>query len=134
MGHLGYQGLKIFKDLSTRIDFKETTLKELCSDCYKRNQIYQPSRSAISQSTEYLDQVYNNSKRFSARQGKTIDITLFLLKRIKDFLIQLFKCKNDALIIFKNYNALYKKQSDYQLKVLHTNGKKEYIGEFNTYF
>lgn len=36
-------------------------------------------------------------------------------------------------MIFKNSTLLYEKQSSYQLKILHTNGRGEYIGEYNNY-
>ena len=43
------------------------------------------------------------------------------------------KFKDDVLVVFKNYKALCKKQSECQLKILHTDRKKEYIGEFVDY-
>ena len=55
MGHLSYRSLKTFKDLTNGIDFKDTALKELCKDCQKGNQTYQPLKISMSQSTEFLD-------------------------------------------------------------------------------
>ena len=43
MGHLGYRSLKMLKDLSTGMDFKETAPKELCRDCRKGNHTCHPS-------------------------------------------------------------------------------------------
>ena len=48
IGHLGYRSLKMLKDLSTKIDFKETAPKELCRDCRKGNQTRQPFRTTMS--------------------------------------------------------------------------------------
>lgn len=44
------------------------------------------------------------------------------------------KFKDDAFPIFKNYKALHEKQSSYQLKILHSDKRGEYMGEFNDYF
>lgn len=38
MGHLGYRSLTIFKNLSSRMNFKEMTSSKLCGDCQKDNQ------------------------------------------------------------------------------------------------
>ncbi len=45
--------------------------------------------------------------------------------------IKPLKFKDDALAAFKNYKALRKNQSGCQLKILYTDGGREYMGEFN---
>ena len=42
MGHLGYRSLITLKNLSSEMDFKETTLGKLCGDCRKGDQTRQP--------------------------------------------------------------------------------------------
>lgn len=37
MEHLGYKNLNSLKDLSSKMDFKETVLKKLYEDCQKKN-------------------------------------------------------------------------------------------------
>lgn len=54
MGYLGYKSLKMFKNLSNRIDFKEITLNKLCKDCQKRDQTYQLLKNLISQVIKFL--------------------------------------------------------------------------------
>lgn len=44
------------------------------------------------------------------------------------------KFKDNVFSAFKNYKALYEKQSGYQLKVFHIDRGGEYIGEFDDYF
>ena len=43
------------------------------------------------------------------------------------------KYKDDVLVTLKDYKVLCEKQSGCQLKVLHTDGGKEYMGEFDDY-
>lgn len=45
--HLGYRNLKTLKNLSSRIDFKETAPKQLCKNCHKVNQTYWLSKIYI---------------------------------------------------------------------------------------
>lgn len=45
-----------------------------------------------------------------------------------------FKYKDDVLAAIKNYKALCKKQSDCQLKIIHIDGGRKYVGEFDKYF
>lgn len=47
--------------------------------------------------------------------------------------MELLKFKDDTLVAFKNYRALYKKQSGCQLKIFYTDGGAEYIKEFDDY-
>lgn len=47
--------------------------------------------------------------------------------------VEPLKFKDDAFSTFKNYKALYEKQSGCQLKVFYTDGEDEYKGEFEDY-
>lgn len=47
--------------------------------------------------------------------------------------IEPLKFKDDALATFKSYKALQEKQSDFQLKVFHTDGGGEYKSNFDDY-
>ena len=60
MGHLDYRSLRTLKDLSSRMDFNETVLKELCGDCWKENETHQLLSTPMSQSTEFLDRVHSD--------------------------------------------------------------------------
>ena len=48
--------------------------------------------------------------------------------------IELLKYKDDVLAAFIDYKALRKKQSSCQLKFLHINEERKYMGEFDDYF
>ena len=134
MGHLGYRSLKTLKDLSSGMDFKDTAPKELCGDCRKGNQTRQPSRIPMSQSTEFLDRVHSDLEGPfpRTRQGYRYYIS-FLEESTGLIDIEPLKYKDDALAAFKDYKALRERQSGCQLKVLHTDGGGEYMGEFDDY-
>lgn len=44
-----------------------------------------------------------------------------------------FKFKDDSLTKYKNYRALCEMQSGCQLKLLHIEGERKYMREFNDY-
>ena len=134
MGYLGYKSLTTLKNLCSRIDFKVTTPGELCEDCRKGDQTCQPSRSSLSKSFEFLSQVHSNMKEPfpQIRQGYWYYIS-FLKKSTSFIDVEPLKFKDDALAAFKNYKALREKQSGCQLKVFHTDGRGEYMGEFDDY-
>lgn len=60
MRYLGYRSLISVKNVSSRMDFKKTALKELCGDCQKRNQTCQLLKIYISQYTKFLGRVYSD--------------------------------------------------------------------------
>ncbi len=112
MGDLGYRSLKTLKNLSSRINFKETTPSELCGDCRKGDQTHQPSRSPMSQVTEFLGRVHSDLEGPfpRTRQGYRYYISFFEESTgLID--IEALKFKDDALATFKNYKALCEKQS-----------------------
>lgn len=45
-----------------------------------------------------------------------------------------FKYKDNTLVVFKNYKTLCKNKSNYQLKIIYTDKKQEYIKKFDHYF
>ena len=116
------------------MDFKETTSKELCRDCRKRNQTRQPSRTPIFQSTEFLGRVHSDLEGPFPHTRQDYRYYIFFLEESTDLIdIELLKYKDDILVTFKNYKTLREKQSSYQLKVFHTNGGREYMGKFDDY-
>lgn len=64
MGHLGYKGLTILKNLSNRMGFKKTATSKLFENCQEGNQTCQPSRSLMSQSIKFLGQIYSDLEGF----------------------------------------------------------------------
>ena len=123
MGHLSYRSLKTLKDLSTGIDFKETASKELCGDCQKGNQTHQLSKTPMSQSTEFLDQVHSDLEGPFLRTRQGYRYYIFFLEESTGLIdVEPLKYKDDVLAAFKNYKALREKKSGCQLKVFHTDG------------
>ena len=81
---------------------------------------------------ELLGRVYSDLERLflCTRQGYRYYISF--LEENKGLIdIEPLKFKDDALATFKNYEALREKQSGCQLKILHTDGGGEYMGEFD---
>ena len=116
------------------MDFKKTTPKKLCGDCCKGNQTRQPSRTPMSQSTEFLSQVYSDLERSFSRTRHGYRYYISFLKESTSLIdIKPLKYKDDILAVFKNYKTLREKQSDCQLKVLHIDRGGKYVREFDNY-
>ena len=88
----------------------------------------------MSQSTEFLGWVHSDLEEPfpRTRQGYRYYIS-FLEESTGLIDIESLKYKDNALAAFKDYKALREKQSGCQLKVLHTDGSGEYMGEFDDY-
>lgn len=134
MGHLSYRSLTTLKNLSSGMNFKETTLSKLCGDCQKENRMFQPLKSFISQTIEFLGRLQSDFERFFpwTRQNYWYYIS-FLEESIDLIDIEPLKFKNNALAAFKNYRALRKKQSGCQLNIFYTDRKTLYIRQFDDY-
>ena len=134
MGHLAYTSLSTLKGLSTGMDFTDGTPAEICGPCKGRDQTRQPSRTPMSQSSEFLARVHSDLEGPfpSTRQGYKYYIS-FLDESTGLIDIEFLKFKDDALKAFKDYKTLREKQSGCQLKILHTDGGGEYKGDFETY-
>lgn len=89
----------------------------------------------IFQSIKFLGQVYNNLKSLFSwiKQGYRYYIS-FLEENIRLIDVKLLKYKDNVLITFKNYKALYKDESSYQLKIFYINKRRKYIRQFDNYF
>ena len=88
----------------------------------------------MSQVTEFLGQVYSDLEGPFPRTKQGYKYYISFLEENTGLIdIEALKFKDDALTTFKNYRALHKKQSGYQLKVLHTDGRREYIRKFDDY-
>ncbi len=81
---------------------------------------------------EFLDRVDSDLEELlpRIRQGYRYYIS-FLEERTGLIDIKPINFKDDAVAAFKNYKALLEKQSGCQLKIFHTNGEGEYMGEFD---
>ena len=88
----------------------------------------------MSRSTEFLRRVHSDLEGTFPLTRQGYWYYIFFLEESTGYIdIEAFKFKNDVFVTFKNYKALCEKQSGCQLKVLHTDGGGEYIGEFNDY-
>ena len=88
----------------------------------------------MSSTTEFLDQVDSDLKRLCSQIKHSYEYCISFLNKNTSFIdVEFLKFKDDAFSTFKNSKALHEKQSGCQLKILHTNGRREYIGEFNDY-
>ena len=135
MAHLSYQSLASLKTLSTGMAFEGNTAPvEICGPCKGGDQTRQPSKTPMSQTTEFLGRVHSDLEGPfpSTRQGYKYYI--FFLEESTGLIdIEPLKFKDDALTAFKNYRALCEKQSSSQLKVFHTDRRGEYKGDFDSY-
>ena len=110
IGYLDYKSLKKLKNLSNKIDFKNTASNELCRDCQNDNQICQSLKIIMFQSIEFFVWVYSNLEKLFLQIMQGYRYYIFLLEEyIKLINVEIFKYKDNALAIFKNYKALCKK-------------------------
>lgn len=63
MRYLCYETQKTLKNFKSGMEFKETTSQKLCENCQKKDQICQLLRNFMSQSMEFLIQVYNDLEK-----------------------------------------------------------------------
>ena len=85
-------------------------------------------------SSEFLGRIHSDLEGPfpRTRQGYWYYIS-FLEKNTGLLDVKPLKFKDNALTALKNYKALQEKQSGRQLKVLHTDKRGEYMGEFDDY-
>lgn len=92
------------------MDFKETTLCNLCGDFRKGNQTCQPSKSPISLSTKFLGYVHGELEGLFPRMRQNYRYYISFLEESIGFIdVKPLKFKDNELSIFKNYKALRKK-------------------------
>lgn len=112
MGYLGYRCLKTLKNLGSGIDFKDIALKKLCRNCQKGNQTCQSLKILMSQSIEFLGQVYSNLDGLLPQIRQSYRYYISFLEESKKLIdINLLKYKDDIQAAFKDYKALCEKQS-----------------------
>lgn len=92
--------------------FKNTASKKLCEDCQKDNWTCQQLRIWMFQSSEFYERVHSNLRRYFIQTKQSYKYYIsFFVESTKLIDIEPLKYKDDALAIFSDYKALYKKQS-----------------------
>lgn len=74
------------------MDFKVITLSKLYEDCQKESQTYQPSKSPMFWSTEFLGRVHGDLEEYSLGQDKAISIISFFWKKTQGLLTLRLSC------------------------------------------
>lgn len=86
----------------------------------------------MSQSMKFLDRVHSDLEGLFPRIRQGYRYYIFFLEKSTGLIdVGPLKFKDDVLPTFKNYKTLREKQSDYQLKALHIDGRRDYMRKFN---
>ncbi len=103
------------------MEFHGTIPTKLCWDWQKEDQTRQLSKSHMSQVDEFLGRVHSDLEGpFPRTRQDHWYYNSFLEESKGSIDIESLKFKDETLAAFKNYKALYEKQSGCQLKMLHT--------------